>query len=128
MRAGKVFLVDDDTAVRKALGRLIRAAGYEVEAIADAATYIAGPRPTGPACLVLDIRMPGMSGFELQSAVAGTAWALPTVFITGHGSEDVRAQALGAGAVDVLFKPIDEATMLAAIERALSASGGGSPD
>jgi FixJ family two-component response regulator len=120
MPRGKVFLVDDDASVRKALERLIRAVGYEVTSVADATAYLACPAPTRPACLVLDIRMPGMSGFELQSAVAGTLWSLPTVFITGHGSEDVRAQALATGAVDVLFKPIDEENLLSAIERALA--------
>jgi FixJ family two-component response regulator len=119
MSQGKVFLVDDDAAVRKALERLIRLAGYEVVSVGDPAAYMAGIAPKPPACLVLDIRMPGMSGFDLHSAVAGTPWALPTVFITGHGTEDVRAQAISSGAVDVLFKPIDETVLLTAIERAL---------
>jgi FixJ family two-component response regulator len=116
---GTVFLVDDDASVRKALQRLIRAAGYDVESFADAAEYLARPAPSPPACIVLDIRMPVMTGFELQSAIAGTSRALPVVFITGHGDEDVRAQALQAGAVDVLFKPIDEEALVAAIEKAL---------
>jgi len=119
MPQGKVFLVDDDASVRKALERLIRSAGYDVVSVGDPAAYMACVAPTPPACLVLDIRMPGMSGFDLHSAVEGTAWALPTVFITGHGSEDVRMQALLSGAVDVLFKPVDETTLLTAIEKAL---------
>jgi FixJ family two-component response regulator len=119
MTPGKVFLVDDDAAVRKALERLIRSAGYAVVAVSDAAAYMSCAPPTPPACLVLDIRMPGLSGFDLQNAVAGTPWALPTVFITGHGGDDVRDQAICSGAVDVLFKPIDEVTLLVAIERAL---------
>ncbi len=120
MTQGKVFLVDDDASVRKALQRLIRAAGYEVESLADAAAYLMRSAPcVTPACLVLDIRMPGMSGFELFSAIAGTPRALPIVFITGHGDEDIRAQALASGAVDVLFKPLDETILLGAIERAL---------
>jgi FixJ family two-component response regulator len=118
---GTVFLVDDDASVRKALQRLIRAAGYEVESFADAAEYLARPAPSPPACIVLDIRMPAMTGFDLQSAIAGTSRALPVVFITGHGDEDVRTQGLEAGAVEVLFKPIDEEALVAAIERALSA-------
>ena len=120
MPEGTVFLVDDDASVRKALQRLIRAAGYEVESFADAAEYLARPPPSPPACIVLDIRMPVMTGFDLQSAIAGTSRALPVVFITGHGDEDVRTQALEAGAVDVLFKPIDEEALVAAIERALA--------
>ena len=94
MTQGTVFLVDDDPSVRKALQRLIRCAGYEVELLADAAAYLTGSAPrASPACLLLDIRMPGMSGFDLQSAIAGTDHALPIVFITGHGDEQVRAQA-----------------------------------
>jgi FixJ family two-component response regulator len=117
---GTVILVDDDASVRKALQRLIRAAGYEVESFADAAEYLARPAPSPPACIVLDIRMPVMTGFDLKSAIAGTGRALPVVFITGHGDEDVRIQALEAGAVDVLFKPIDEESLVDAIERALA--------
>jgi len=119
MTRGTVFLVDDDASVRKALQRLIRAAGYDVESFPDAAAYLASPVPALPACIVLDIRMPTMSGFELQSAIAGTPRALPVVFITGHGDEAVRSQALEAGAVDVLFKPIDEEELVSAIEKAL---------
>ena len=119
MIRGTVFLVDDDASVRKALQRLIRAAGYDVESFPDAAGYLASPAPSLPACIVLDIRMPTMSGFELQSAIAGTSRALPVVFITGHGDEAVRSQALEAGAVDVLFKPIDEEELVSAIEKAL---------
>jgi FixJ family two-component response regulator len=119
MTRGTVFLVDDDASVRKALQRLIRAAGYDVESFPDAAGYLASPAPSLPACMVLDIRMPTMSGFELQSAIAGTSRALPVVFITGHGDEAVRSQALEAGAVDVLFKPIDEEELVSAIEKAL---------
>ena len=119
MTRGTVFLVDDDPSVRKALQRLIRAAGYDVESFADAAGYLAATPPSTPACIVLDIRMPAMTGFELQSAIAGTSRALPVVFITGHGDETVRTQALEAGAVDVLFKPIDEEELVSAIEKAL---------
>src|SRR5262245_59862619 len=121
MSRGTVFLVDDDASVRRALERLIRVAGYDVEAFADAASYLAADPPTEPACIVLDIRMPAISGFELQSAIAGTPRALPVVFITGHGDDSVRVQALRAGAVDVLFKPIDEEQLVSAIEKALEA-------
>lgn len=119
MPRGTVVLVDDDASVRKALQRLIRAAGFEVESFADAAGYLASPMPPAPACMVLDIRMPAMTGFELQGAIVGTPRALPVVFITGHGDEDVRSQALEAGAVDLLFKPIDEEELVSAIEKAL---------
>jgi FixJ family two-component response regulator len=120
MTRGKVFLIDDDPSVRRGLDRLIRTGGYDVETLADAQSYLEGPVPHAPACLLLDIRMPRMSGFELQNAISGTARALPVVFITGHGDEDVRVQALASGAVDVLFKPLDEAMLFEAIERALA--------
>jgi FixJ family two-component response regulator len=122
MARGKVYLVDDDPAVRKALNRLIAAAGYEVETFADAAAYLAAPSPEGAGCLVVDVRMPGMSGFDLQGWIAGTGRSLPVVFITGHGDEDVRAHALRSGAVDLLFKPVDEARLVAAIEKAFAAT------
>jgi len=89
--------------------------------VLDAApAYLAQQAPEQPACLVLDIRMPGMSGIDLLRAIDGTPLDLPIVFITGHGDEEVRNQALGAGAVDVLYKPLDQLVLLEAIDRALS--------
>ena len=120
MARGTVFLVEDDAWVRKALHRLILMSGFQVESFADGAGFLARDAPLRPACLVVDIRMPGMTGLELQSAVAGTAHGLPVVFITGHGDENVRAQALTGGAVGVLFEPIDERALVAAIEKALA--------
>ena len=118
-----MLVVDDDAPVRKALLRLIRAAGYDVEALEDAAAYLAREPTEALACLVLDIRMPGMSGLDLLHAIEGTSRALPIVFITGHGDEAVRSQALAAGAVEVLYKPLDDVALLSAIERAFSLSG-----
>jgi len=125
MATRKVLVVDDDASVRKGLQRLIRAAGYDVETFDGGAAYLARPAQEPPACLVLDIRMPGMSGFELMQAVAGTPRALPIVFVSGHGDEEMRAQAMGAGAVEVLFKPLDERALLAAIDKALERSTAG---
>jgi FixJ family two-component response regulator len=117
-----VFIVDDDASVRKALGRLVRAAGYEVELFGCAAEFLAREVSIRPTCLLLDVRMPGMSGIELQQTIGGTQRALPIVFITGHGDEAVREKTLAAGAVDVLYKPVDDRVLLAAIEEALSRS------
>ena len=114
-----VFVVDDDDSVRRALGRLIRAAGYDVEVFSAAADYLVRDAPERPACLVLDIRMPGMTGVELQRTIEGTERGIPIVFITGHGDDVIREQSLAAGAVDVLYKPVDDQVLLAAIERAL---------
>ena len=120
--ASRVVIVDDDAAVRKALVRLVGAAGYQVDACASAEEYLAREPLAPPACLVLDIRMPGMTGLELQGAIEGTRLALPIVFVTGHGNDDDRRQALDSGAVDVLDKPLDEAVLLTAIARALATS------
>jgi FixJ family two-component response regulator len=114
-----VLVIDDDAAVRRALRRLICAAGYDVEVLETAAAYLERDAPERPACLVLDIRMPGMSGLDLQQAIEGTSRDLPIVFVTGHGDEDVRNHALSNGAVDVLHKPLDQAVLLEAIDRAL---------
>jgi len=117
-----VFIVDDDASVRKALGRLVRAAGYEVELFGCASEFLAREAPPPPACLLLDVRMPGMSGLELQQTIGGTQRDLPIVFITGHGDESIREKTLAAGAVDVLHKPVDDRILLAAIDKALSRS------
>ncbi len=122
MNAGKVLVVDDDASVRKSLNRLIRAAGYDVETLDGAVAYLERAVQPPPACLVLDVRMPGMSGLDLLKCVAGTPRGLPIVFISGHGDEDLRAQAIDAGAVEVLYKPLDETTLLAAIDQALTLS------
>jgi FixJ family two-component response regulator len=119
-----VFVVDDDASVRKALQRLLGAAGYHVEVMSGAGDYLAHDEPKPPACLVLDIRMPGMTGLALQQRIVGTLLAVPIVFITGHGDEETRSQALAAGAVDVLYKPLDKQVLLEAIERALQRSRG----
>jgi two-component system, LuxR family, response regulator FixJ len=120
MTRGTVFLVDDDASVRKALQRLIRAAGYDVESFADAAGYLASPVPSLPACIVLDIRMPTMSGFELQSAIAGTSRALPVVFITGHGDVPMAVNAMKSGAADFIQKPFRDQDLLDRIHKALA--------
>jgi FixJ family two-component response regulator len=117
-----IFVVDDDASVRTALLRLIRAAGYTAEGLDAAAAYLRHPTPTPPACLVLDVRMPGMTGVELYQKVRGTPHCLPTVFITGHSDEEVRRRAMESGAVAVLDKPVDKEVLLEAIERALERS------
>jgi FixJ family two-component response regulator len=119
----KVFVVDDDRSVRRALGRLLRAAGYEIEVFDAAEAYLAREPPELPACLVLDVRMPRMTGLELQRAMQGTPMELPIVFITGHADEEF-AEVLAAVAVRVLYKPLDDTELLAAIEQALARSLG----
>jgi FixJ family two-component response regulator len=116
-----VFLVDDDSSVRKALARLIRAAGYEIETFASAQEFIESkPETAGVACLVLDVRMPGLNGLDLQDALHAANVPIPIVFITGHGDIPMSVQAMKAGAVDFLPKPVREETLLPAIEQALA--------
>lgn len=116
----KVYVVDDDASVRRSLCRLLSSAGYDVESHAGSESYLALGAPSTPACLVVDMRMPGMGGLELQRAIAGTARELPVVFITGHADEATRMVAMATGAVDVIPKPFDGQVLLEAIARALA--------
>jgi FixJ family two-component response regulator len=112
-----VCVVDDDQAVRDCLERLLRSARFHVETYPSAAAYLARGPHAGPVCLILDINMPGMDGFELQKALAGRCEEI--VFLTGHGDVPMCAKGLKAGAVDFLMKPVDDEVLLAAVEQAL---------
>jgi FixJ family two-component response regulator len=116
-----VFLVDDDASVRKALTRLIRSAGYEVQSFASARDFLdSGPRSEGSACLVLDVRMPGLSGMDLQRELQRAKAILPIIFITGHGDIPTSVKAMKEGAVDFLQKPVKDKDLLKAIEQSLA--------
>ena len=117
-----ISVVDDDHSVRESLARLIRSVGFTVQVFGSAEEFLSTGQGRQPDCLILDIRMPGMSGLELQRELSASERDLPVVFITAHGSDqDVRARALGAGAVDYLLKPLNEEEVLKAIETALNA-------
>jgi FixJ family two-component response regulator len=118
--APMVFLVDDNPSVRKGLARLIGSAGYAVEAFASAREFLAHDRPSGPCCLVLDVRMPGLDGLELQKALAAGGRRMSIVFITGHADVPMSVKAMKGGAVDLLTKPVDAEDLLEAIERAVA--------
>jgi FixJ family two-component response regulator len=118
--ASLVFVVDDDSSVRKSLARLITTAGYKVEAFASAREFLARRLPEGPCCLVLDVRMPGLTGLALQEALATAGAQLSIVFITGYGDVPTTVKAMRGGAVDVLTKPVNDRTLLGAIERAVT--------
>ena len=118
----RVFVVDDDAPVRRSLGRLLHTAGYEVDLLPGAEAYLERAVPTRPACLLLDMRMPGMGGMELKHRITGTARELPVIFITAHGDEALRQALIRSGAVDVLFKPLDADVLLEAVARALKMS------
>jgi FixJ family two-component response regulator len=118
--AARVFVVDDDASVRKSLGRVITSAGYAMELFASAQEFLACPPPTGPCCLVLDVRMPGITGLDLQKTLAEAVHRVPVVFVTGHGDISMSVTALKGGAVDFLTKPFDKKALLDAIARALA--------
>ena len=115
-----VSIVDDDASVRKGLARLLKSAGYDAETFASASEYLARPRPEEPGCLLLDVRMPGLSGLELQEALARTGRRVSIVFISGHGDIPGSVKAMKSGAVDFLTKPVDDRELLGAIERAVA--------
>ena len=100
-----VFAVDDDASMREALSRLFRSIGMRAHIFASAQDFLTFKRPDAPACLVLDVRLPGSSGLDLQRELAATAAAIPIIFITGHGDIPMSVQAMKAGAVEFLTKP-----------------------
>jgi FixJ family two-component response regulator len=115
-----IFIVDDDASVRKSLTRVMMSAGYAVEAFASAREFLERERLAGPGCLVLDVRMPGLSGLDLQEALAGKSHRIPIVFITGHGDISMSVKAMKSGAADFLTKPYDVEQLLAAVDRAVT--------
>jgi FixJ family two-component response regulator len=117
-RADQVYLVDDEPAVLKALARLLRSAGYQVLAFQSAAEFLAQYQPETPACLVLDLSMPGRSGLELQQWLAQAHDPLPVVFLSGHGDVPATVRAMKSGAVDFLTKPVDDQHLLDTIHEA----------
>jgi FixJ family two-component response regulator len=117
-----ISVVDDDHSVRESLARLIRSVGFAVQVFGSAEEFLSAAPGRDADCLILDIRMPGMNGLELQRELSASDPDLPVIFITAHGSDqEVRARAFGAGAVDYLLKPLKEDEVLKAIEAALSA-------
>jgi len=120
-REPTVFVVDDDAAVCDALGMVLRAAGMRVETFRSAAAFLKRLRPERPGCLVLDIRMPGMSGLELQDELHKRRIHLPIVFLTGHGDVSIAVHALKKGALDFIEKPHDDERLVLAVAHALRA-------
>ena len=122
-----ISVIDDNASVRRALRRLIRAAGLDAETFASAEEFLAAAGRQAPVCLILDVRMSGMSGLELQRRLASAAPHIPIVFITAHEDEDARRAALAAGAVGYLQKPFDDWVLLDSVAKALARSGSGGP-
>ena len=114
-----IHVVDDDDSLRSALQRLLAAAGYRVKAYASAGEFLLDPPADAPGCLLLDLRMPGPSGLDLQEALARHGIRLPVIFLSGHGDLATGVRAMKAGAVDFLSKPVEREPLLAAVARAL---------
>jgi FixJ family two-component response regulator len=114
-----VFIIDDDQLFRRSTERLIRAAGLNVQPFASAREFLDHRRPEGPACLVLDVRMPGLSGMDLQHELNQSGIQIPIIFITGHGDIPTSVRAMKAGAVEFLTKPFRSRTLLDAVRAAI---------
>jgi len=114
-----VFVVDDNASMRNALVRLIRSAGLRVAAFSSAEEFLRRNQPDAPGCLVLDVRMPGMSGLELQRELVAVNSPIPVIFITGHGDIPMSVRAMKAGAVEFLTKPFHDQDLIDAIQQAI---------
>jgi FixJ family two-component response regulator len=121
--AATIHIIDDDSSIRTALSRLLRAAGYEVRTYASAGEFLIEERGAGPACVVLDVQMPGPSGLDLQKKLGAGDDPLPIIFLTGHGDIPMSVRAMRAGAVDFLTKPVKREALLSAVQTALAADG-----
>jgi RNA polymerase sigma factor (sigma-70 family) len=119
---GLVYVIDDDESVCRALGRLIRSVGLDVETFASARAFLERKPADRPACLVLDVRLPGASGLDLQASLGRAQEAMPIIFITGHGSVPMSVRAMKGGALDFLQKPFQDQELLDAVQRALARS------
>jgi len=114
-----VFVIDDDPSFRRSTKMLIESAGLSVQAFSSAEEFLHGRRPDIPGCLVLDVRLPNLSGLDLQRELAEASLEIPIIFITGHGDIPMTVQAMKAGATEFLTKPFREQDLLDAIQRAI---------
>jgi FixJ family two-component response regulator len=115
-----VFIVDDDPAIRESLVSLLRSVGLEARALASVPEFLNSPRPDGPTCLVLDVRLPGRSGLDLQRELSAANIQLPVIFITGHGDIPMSVRAMKGGAIEFLTKPFRDQDLLDAIDIGLT--------
>ncbi len=115
-----VFIIDDDSSARKGITRLVRAAGMNAESFAAAGDFLASGRSDGPGCIVLDVRMPEMTGPELQEELGRADYCMPIIFLSAHGDVPTTARAMKKGAVDFLTKPVDREDLLVAIRMSLA--------
>lgn len=122
--SGKIYVVDDDAAVRDSLCMLLKADGHEVEAYASAEEFLAAYQDGMHGCIILDIKMPGMDGQALQAELNRRGLRLPIIFLSGQGTIPVTVRTIKAGAVDFLTKPVDGAELLASVRQALKQGAG----
>jgi FixJ family two-component response regulator len=114
-----VFVVDDDPSMRRSLESLLRSVGHEVHLFSSAHEFMQASRPEAPGCLVLDVRLPGMSGLAFQQELVQAGIALPVIFVTGHGDVPMTVRAMKAGAAEFLTKPFDDQVLLDAVHAAI---------
>jgi len=114
-----VFVIDDDSSVLKSLSRLLRSLGFDTETFVSAELFLARKHYDGVGCIVLDVRMPGRSGMDLQDELSKADYSMPIIFITGHGNIPMSVQAMKRGAVDFLTKPFDDKELLQAVKKAI---------
>ena len=119
-RATTIAVIDDNRSVRKALTRLLQSAGYTVKAYADAREFLERDVPENANCILLDIKMPGLDGMELQERLSTDSFSAPIIFLTGHGDVKTSVSAIKKGALNFLEKPVDEKELLTAVEDAIA--------
>jgi FixJ family two-component response regulator len=117
-----IAIVDDDAAVREAIGRLVQSLGYDASTFGSAEEFLKSGQVSNTACLVLDVQMPGLSGIDLQDHLVARGHRIPIIFITGHPDENVRTRAMKVGAVGFLSKPYRHEELIGCIEKALTAN------
>lgn len=121
-RVPLISIVDDDDSFRNSLDNLIRSVGFQAQGFSSAEAFLNSNQAHDTACLILDVRMPGMNGLDLQRQMVASNWHIPIIFITSHTDGDARDRAIEAGAVDFLYKPFRDEDLLNAIDRALKHS------
>jgi len=121
-RVPLIAIVDDDDALRNSLDNLLRSVGFRTHGFSSAEAFLQVYQAHETACLILDVRMAGMNGLELQRQLGAAHWRIPIIFVTAHADDDARARALAAGAVAFLYKPCREEDLLNAIDAALKHS------
>jgi FixJ family two-component response regulator len=124
MHSGRLVSIVDDDSLRNSLANLIRSGGFRTQGFASAEAFLSSQHARETACLILDVRMAGMNGLELQRHLIAADWRIPIIFITSHADDDARRRALAAGAVGFFYKPCHEEELFSALEAALEEKTG----